>query len=392
MRIIRFLSFAAIVLAIFVTTATTQENSGTACSGGLPEYVLEVTRPEGCIVSPITPKCRYACLVYALPRPAKVAPDSSGRPVTSKVTVWAAQEGEQWRIRVAVGTGEFFDAGETQVGDFQLAVNQRATVTEVSKFGLSPIRVGVMKIVRQPIAKPEFTNLTQSVALETIDASNIPDPFKLALKNYSSRDLVALQYNTFNRNGFLDLKWFSSGLLKPLIKAGETYKLKVNSEDQSCGDEAGYRPNQLTRIDLVSAVFADGTYEGEPALPALVKGAALGNRKHLERVMQSIDNLTDAAALAQQLTSLADEMNEDTDDYLVNTLQGMFPSITNARDVLNNYIRSGMHEVKTNLRRDAAHLRDLSKSSNTALAQRGVETIKAKYVRWWTGAQTMISH
>jgi hypothetical protein len=42
-----------------------------------------------------------------------------------------------------------------------------------------------------------------------LQATALPDPFKLELKNNSERDLIALQYNTFGGGGFLALKWLS---------------------------------------------------------------------------------------------------------------------------------------------------------------------------------------
>lgn len=401
MRLLRLTSLASILVTICVAHATAQEallptapvDENSKREAALPEYVLEVTRADGCVASPISPKSKRGSVLYALPRPAKVQPDSSGQPITSKVFVWAIQENEQWRVRVSIGTGEFFDAGDHQVGDFKLNVNQRTTVPEVRKFGLNPLRVGVMKIVRQPVGKPRFVNLTQSVALESLETRNLPDPFKLTLKNNSVQDLIAIQYNTFTSRGFLELKWFSPGLLRPLVKTSESYKLEVKSEDNSCGNEEGYSPNQLNRIELVTAVFADGSYEGQPALAALIKGAALGNRKNLERVVATIGHITDAAELAQQLEYLQQGMNEETDPYLVQTLLGMFPTLPpNAPDVLNNYIRSGMHEVKANLIADAKHLQMLSKRATPEASKRWVDKTKAKYERWWIAAQNMTSH
>lgn len=230
------------------------------------------------------------------------------------------------------------------------------------------------------------------MSLESIEAVNLPDPFKLTLKNNSTRNLIAIQYNIFGPRGFLDLKWLSSGLLVPLVKAGETYKLEVKSEDNTCGDDQGFHPNQLQKIDLVSAVFEDGTYEGEPALAALVKGVAFGNRKNLALVMETIANANDPAELAQQMSYLQAGMNEQVDPFLIDRLQSMFPNLnSDARETMINYIRSGMHEVKTNLLLDAQHLRAVSQHNNPQINKRAVETTKAKYERWWTGAQNMTS-
>jgi hypothetical protein len=403
MKNLRLFSLPLLLVTICIASASAQDvvqpNAKATGKGKTetapPEYVLQLSRPEGCVVAPVsaTQKSKYGQVLYPLPRPARVPADNTGRPIVSTVSAWAYQVGAQWRVRVAVGRGEFFDVDSTQVGEFTLATNQRATVTEVSKFGLSPIQVGVMKIVRQKAGKPSFSNLAPSISLEAMEVGHRPDPFKLALKNNSSQDLIAIQYNTFGSTGFIALKWFSPGLLVPLINSGEAYTLEVASEDNSCGDDDGYHPNQLNRIEMVSAVFADGTYEGEPALAALIKGTALGNRKNLERVVQSIAYITDPIQLAQQLNYLQQGMNEDAEPFLVETLRSMFPMLTpDARDALTNYIRSGMHEVKVNLARDALHLQSVGEHNNPQLNQRVVETIQAKYERWWTAAQNMTSH
>lgn len=362
-------------------------------SSGLPEFVLEVNRADGCVVAPVSPKHKVGHLLYTLPRPAKVLPDKAGRPITSKVFVSAKQDGEQWHVRVSIGTGEFFDAGDFIVGEFKLNPNQRATVTEVNRFGLAPIRVGVMKIIRGQAGKPQFTNLTQSVLLQSMEVMSLPDPFKLTLKNSSDQDLIAIQYNAFGPRGFLGLKWLSPGLLTPLIKSGQNYALKVNSEDNSCSDEEGYRPNQTHRIDLVSAVFADGSYQGEPALPALIKGTALGNKRNLLNVVQTIGHITDATQLSQQLNILHEGMNEEAEVALVEMLRGMFPTLTaNSTPALTTYIRSGMHEVKVNLKRDAQRLDVIIKRNNSELTERWIKGIKLKYERWFTAAEKITSH
>ncbi|HEX6718686.1 MAG TPA: hypothetical protein VF088_16385 [Pyrinomonadaceae bacterium] len=394
MRILRLISCASIVMTICVAYATAQETippTVKAAENNKPEYVLQVSRREGCIVFPISPKNKTGSIVRALFRPAQTPPDIATRP--SKLFVWARQDGEYWQIKVSIGTGEFYDAGDVKIGEFKLSLNQRTDVPGVSQFGLSPIQVGVLKIVRQQAGKPEFRSLAESISLESMEVSELPDPFKLTLKNNSTQNLIAIQYNTLGLNRFFELKWLSLGLLdEPLIKAGKSYKLVVNSEDNSCGDDEGYHPNQTNRIDLVSAVFADGTHEGEPGLAALIKGKALGNRKNLERVVNSIRSLNDPAELSQQLNYLQEGMNEEAEPYLVDTLRVMLPTLpADATDGIISFIRSGMHEVKVSLLADAQHFKQLSERNNPELSKQWVERTKAKYERWWAAAVDMTS-
>jgi hypothetical protein len=310
------------------------------------------------------------------------------------VFVAARQLGTQWEVKVSIGKGEFYDAGDTMVGQFLLNLNELASVKEVSRFGLSPIQVGVLRIIRQQAGDPGFINSTQSVSLESIEANNLPDPYKLQLRNNSQNDLIAIQYNTFREGRFLELKWLSHGLSDPLIKAGESYTLAVSSEDKSCGDADGYHPNQSDRLDLVSAVFADGSFEGQSGLAALIKGAAFGNRLRLERVVQALRNAGDnPTEIESQLKYLQDSINEETEPYMIETLRTILPPLPpDATPVLEGFIRSGMHDVKVNLIRDVNRFEELKRAGNLRLTETWTALTKAKYERWLAGSEKMTSH
>jgi hypothetical protein len=398
MKITRFILCILTTVLISAASITAQEASKPDTAGAspdaLPEYVVQVRRPDGCQVAPVSLKHKSGFVLYALPRPAKIQPDSSGQPITSKVFVGARQLGTQWEVKVSIGKGEFYDAGDTMVGEFLLNPNQLANVNEVTRFGLSPIQVGVLKIIRQQAGYPGFRNSTQSVSLESIEANNLPDPYKLQLRNNSQNDLVAIQYNTFREGRFLELKWLSHGLIDPLIKAGESYKLAVSSEDKSCGDADGYHPNQSDRLDLVSAVFADGSFEGQSGLAALIKGAAFGNRLRLESVVQALRNAgDDPTEIESQLKYLKDSINEETQPYMIETLRAILPPLPpDATPVLEGFIRSGMHDVKVNLIRDADSFESLKRAGNLRLTETWTALTKAKYERWLAGAENMTSH
>ena len=398
MKITHFILCILTTLLISAVSITAQEppkpDTAGASPDALPEYVVQVRRPDGCQVAPVSLKHKSGFVLYALPRPAKIQPDSSGQPITSKVFVAARQLGTQWEVKVSIGKGEFYDAGDTMVGEFLLNLNELASVKEITRFGLSPIQVGVLRIIRQQAGYPGFSNSTQSVSLESIEANNLPDPYKLQLRNNSQNDLIAIQYNTFREGRFLELKWLSHGLSDPLIKAGESYKLAVSSEDKSCGDADGYHPNQSDRLDLVSAVFADGSFEGQSGLPALIKGAAFGNRLRLERVVQALRSAgDDPTEIEAQLKYLKDSINEETEPYMIETLRTILPPLPpDATPVLEGFIRSGMHDVKVNLIRDANRFESLKRAGNLRLTETWTALTKAKYEHWLAGAEKMTSH
>jgi hypothetical protein len=399
MKLSRLILFSVLFLAIcFVKTSaqdaarpTTPPGNGPEAPAPLPDYVVEVRRNDGCLVGPISPRFKQGYVLYTLPRPSKIPPDSAGNPLTSKVFVMAKPNGQQFDVRVTIGKGEFYDAGDTKVGEFKLNLNERVNVPDVERFGLSPIKVGVVKIVRKDASKPSFRNLTQSISLESLEVNELPDPFKLELKNNANFDVVAVQYNTFARDGFLTVKWLGGPQVSSLIKVGQSYPLKVSSEDKTCGDEEGYQPNQLNRIELVSAVFADGSYEGQVALPALIKGSALGNYNNLERVVNVIHGATDAAELSQLMKSLSEGMNEETQPYMVDMLRSLLSSPVDDTAALNGFIRSGMHEVKVNLMRDSQFLQMVNEKAKPEVVKTFVERIKSRYERWFIAARNITS-
>ncbi len=396
-------SLSLFILLTLLITATAQEPAkpvapdemrGDKPTFALPEFMVEVQRHDGCVFSPVVPKQNSGFLLYALPRPRNFPTDRSGQPIISKVFVTAKQIGEFWDVKVFVGKGEFYDAGDFKVGEFRLTLNQRVTVPEVSRFGLTPIRVGVVKIIRDEADKPYFRSLARSISVESIEAKNLPEPYKVKLKNNSPNDLVAIQYNSHREHKFIGLKWFSPGHLKPMMKSGETYEFAVSSEDNTCGDVNGYRPGQSDQVELVSAVFADGTYEGQTGLAALIKGTAFGNRRQLERVMETIRFYTDAdpAEVVSQLNYLQEAMTEETQPYMAESVRMMIPSLpADAASELNSFIRSGMHEVKVSLMRDVQYFQSLKREDNSLLNQEWLKQTIKKYKRWLTAAERMTS-
>jgi len=382
--------------SVSITKVAAQEREGATSQ---PEYVIEVSRADGCLFAPIKGTTNRGSLVYTLPRPVNYLPDSAGHPIVSKVTFSAQQNGDFWSLSVVVGVGEFYDAGEQQVAALTLRTNERAEVREVARFGLNPFSVGVVKVLGATASKPRVNSRVQSISVEKLEANMLPEPYRLTLKNNSSKDVLAIQYNTYKNGQFLFLKWLGMGLPRPLIKAGEVYRLEALSEAHTCADPDGYRPAQSNRLDIVSAVFTDGSYEGEPGLAALLRGVALGNKKHLGRVVATLNNLSEneksiPAVVIYQLRYLAEGIDETADSYIVDELENSLPPLgPEATFALPNFIRAGQHDVKTNLLIDAQQLEDISNKTQKAKAMNvWLTQTKAKYEHWLALAKAVTAH
>lgn len=387
-----------------------------------PEYFIEVGKADGCLFAPIirvrvprsitptseTPNsaplaesysANHGLLVYALPRPTHYLPDSAGRPIVSKITFLARQNGDLWHFKVFVGQGEFYDAGEQPAADLMLGTNERAEVGGLERFGISPFRVGVVKVMGQLARKPYVRNKTQSISLEQSEVGMLPEPHRLTLRNNSDKQVLAIQYNSFKDNRFLFLRWVENGPTQPLIKAGDVYRLEVLSQDLTCGDPDGYRASQSDRIDIVSVVFADGSYEGEPGLAALIRGQAIGNKKQLQRVVAALENLSEGhesnpAELIYHLRLLYQELDDAAEPYLAERLQNSLPPTYGPDSIvpLTNLIRSGQHEIRSSLQNDAWALDMMVKTQNAEAIRALCARTVAKYKKWLAESEAATSY
>ena len=361
-----------------------------------PEYVIEFHTSEGCQFGPVNGSRGF--FVYAMKRPDKYLPDSSGQPILSKIAVRADRAGELWNLKVFVGAGEFYDAGDRQLAAFTLRTNERADVGEGLQWGLIPFRVGVFKVSGHNAIKPRINLKTPSISVEKLEGGILPEPYHLSLKNNSEKDVLAIQYNTYKDGQFLHLEWRGLPQPLPLIKAGEDYRFEVLSQDRTCADPEGYRPVQSDRIEIASVVFVDGSYEGDSGLAALIWGRSLGNKKNLEGVVATLNNLngsdeSNPELLAYQLRVLSEGMDEVAEPSLAQTIRKGLPAEGDySMSALTNFIRSGQHEIKTNLASDAWQLQRLIKTQNREAVKKWSAQTIAKYKQWLALAEAVSPH
>ncbi|MBA3323170.1 MAG: hypothetical protein H0T45_17240 [Pyrinomonadaceae bacterium] len=365
-------------------------------AAALPEYMIEVSGDDGCRFAPIKETTQNGVLQRIVTRHPPASPRGEERPSVSTVTVSARSDGELWQVGVSVGFGEFYDAGGQQVATYTLRANERAEVREVLGYGVNAFRVAVVKVLSEAGRAPRISNRTQSLAMDNLEAHTLPEPYRLILSNRSDKDVLAVQLNTFKNYKFLELKWRAGEHLRPLIKAGASYPIEMLSEDRACAGPDGYRPRQSDRIEISAVVFIDGSYEGTPGLAILLKALALGHQQHLSRVMELLDmwsgreDLT-PAEITHYFKSLAGEMEETAEPYMLNDLQTSFSELgPEAVPTLGSFLRHGQHAIKTSLLADARALESaVDKGQATTITPDWLTRTTARYKQWLRAAQSV---
>ena len=359
-----------------------------------PEYVIEVDGGNGCTFAPVK-KQNYSAQQLIVATIASPKIDREGKPAVSTVTVSARLEDELWRVGVVVGRGEFYDAGDQQVVAFNARTNERVEVRDLVRFGLNPFRVGVLKVLNQAARRPYATNRTESLSVEKLEAGQLPEPFRIFVKNNSEKNVLAVQYNTYKMGDMTHLKWLAGERSRPLIKPGDVYRLDVPSEDRTCGGEGGYRPVQSNRIEIASVVFTDGSYEGDQGLAVLMRSIALGNTKHLRRIVETLNAWSQreyltAAEVAAELRAQVAAMDETAEPYMLSNLQMNFPSLTQESfAALSNFVRYGQHGIRTGVLDDVLKLEKAAgRDDELKEVQTWLARAKKKYERWLKASET----
>ncbi|HEX8746968.1 MAG TPA: hypothetical protein VF717_07190 [Pyrinomonadaceae bacterium] len=251
------------------------------------------------------------------------------------VDIATRMEGEAVRVIVSVHVGEKFHERQDPVESYLLRENERLVVDKLKAFGVEPFELAVVRVAPQNASLPTVNNRTRSVRLLNVRIQDETIPvLVLTVLNASDKNIVALSIDSFinGRPGI------SGGAQKDesqvVIAAGATYEYKqpFNYTAQPTG--SGYTmdtpPSQTVLIK--TALFEDGTYEGDVMEAAELKAFRLGHRKQLEQILplyeQALESTEpDAAAVLDKLRAKVAALGTDADLAALNNLLSGFQAL-----------------------------------------------------------------
>jgi hypothetical protein len=215
-------------------------------------------------------------------------PAEDGLPVLA-VNIAPGMEGAAVRLVVSVHVGRKHFERQDTVGSYLLQENERLVVYDMTAFGLEPFEVTVVRVeAKGALLLPAVTSNAPSVQVKNIEAVDSTFPmFKLTLKNISEKNVIALYVETFAQG-----RLRSSGMPRnrdgePLIRGGTTYEFKreLNKDARPSGGGFAPEPAPNQAVLIKTAIFDDGTYEGDATMAAQYKAFAYGERTQLQRLI-----------------------------------------------------------------------------------------------------------
>jgi hypothetical protein len=323
-----FLPLAALLLAIVCGSGLAQQPSAAVAPRGV---VLEVTYFKG---RPFAYQRIGEWSWYELfQRPAGWAARDGELPVAA-VKIYTRTENEAVKVRVTVLRGRNHEV-EDSVAEYTPSLEKKTVIGELTALGVEPFEI---QLVRAPATVPDppaVVNKTRSLQVTVEPFQGSLPSFKTRVQNNSPKPVAAYAYFT-SIDGVRKLSGIPQNKEGGVfIKPGDAYELvlrqPIRMTTVSTGEVPPVQPGLV--FNVISAIFTDGSYEGDPYGAASYLAVNYAEKAQLRQIADMLKtkgfNLTaaDAEAASRALTvesiwtEFAAKFPEFTDDQK-KSLQG----------------------------------------------------------------------
>lgn len=316
-----------------------------------------------------------------VPRPAGV----KDWPPVQAVNVISRVAGEGVEIKVSVYTGERMFDREEPVGTYTAGVGEEVMARGLERFGVEPFRMKVLRLSMNPAAPPVIVNKTQSIeaTVSAFDSSKGVSA-RLSLRNLSSKRVTALGFSETRDGRVVWTRFAAEEDARPLIEPGAVFHAGVSQVRRGhVSPEGFYIPYAPETILIQTAVFEDGTYEGEPQAAARAAAHDEGARLQLARALALLRKAAakpDAARLAEQFAALGYEADAATVESLVKRYPGLAAP---ERELVKGAVEVSMHRIRKELLDELAALEKDSAGAPDAGKLRGWLAAKRDKFEGW---------
>jgi hypothetical protein len=350
---------------------------------------LEVTYYQG---RPPTYHQVIGSTSYALFRRVPSWTPPAGSFPVSGVGIVSRLEGDAVRIEVSVVLGVRSEEKVEPVSTHLIHENEKITISELTRFGVEPFEVKVVRFINSRTIQPMVTSQAGSIAVLGIDPKNSTLPsYKVSLRNLSGQNVMAIGVEALlnGQKRLISMPQGKEGL--PLIAPGAVYELSTLGARDALLTSEGYRPNSppIHAIVITVAMFEDNSYEGDAKTAALFRAFMIGRKIQVARLiplMQAGADPTesDVSAAANRLKTQVSSLSDEAETSEVDRLLKEFPTLgADVKERLKKGIEATLHGVKADLLRDLQKFVNPGSQSLDAQAfQTWLRVNKEKYEKW----------
>lgn len=318
---------------------------------------------------------------------------ADGRLPVRAVQVISRLEGGLVKIWVSVLLGRESIEREEPVISYEIGEEEKVVVSELTRFGVEPIEIKVVKVRSHNTFLPQIVNKTQSVTVTDVTPKPATLPaYQLSLQNLSDKSVAALEVEILV-GGKKEIIMMPQGIEgRPLIPAGGHYVLMVSGGYQIRPADSANPPDFSRNHDCVinAAVFSDGSYEGDSEPASRFRASVRGRKIQIHRVVallqEALNSKDDAIVTLQHLKAELSALKTDVDKSEVEPLLGEFPDLpANVKATLNSVMRSSLTSIKKTVSEELDGVeKALMAAPGTSALRSWLLASKERYEHWFS--------
>lgn len=322
----------AFLIAFLLATPTAKGQQGPAQPTNL---VLEVyfypNEAPAYVVVPPAPSQPRGAWFARFPRLPGWTPPAGSLPVVA-VDIKSLLDAGVVHVWVSVILGRLHEE-EKDVAVYTIREGEKITAQELTHFGVQPFKLALSRVAPPTPEVPQVLSKAKSVELVAIVPvlSTLPS-YRMTLRNLSTKDVSALEIRVRRGDHTLLSSMPQGDDGGPRIPAGGTAEFNGPVATRAAPTPGGYEPvspaNQI--IEIVTAVFDDGSFEGEaaPAIEfrAFVKGRKIQVGRVVALFQTAAQNDQDPLATLELLRKNVAALGTEADSSAVDEVANEFAS------------------------------------------------------------------
>jgi len=182
---------------------------------------------------------------------------------------------------------------EELVGKVRVDLGEHRILNELTTFGIEPFDIVVTDVASLMPSQPVFDIRVSAIEIAGVKAENVPLPaYRITFKNLTTKSIYALKFDTADGESAL----FQGEDGRPFIEPGgvhEQYIPVVRAVQR--GAEIVPGSAEVNTIIISSAVFGDGTFDGDVRPACAFESVSLGRMLWLKQVILLLDKQIDVS-------------------------------------------------------------------------------------------------
>jgi hypothetical protein len=196
--------------------------------------------------------------------------------------------GETTEVTVTLLRGQRSVAEQEELlGKFRLDVGEHRILNELEAFGIEPFDIAVTDVPSLMPSQPVFDIRVSAIEVAGVKVQNVPLPaYRITFKNLTTKSIYALKFDTADGESAL----FQGEDGRPFIEPGgvhEQYIPVVRAVQRGAAIVPGSA--EVNTIIISSAVFGDGTFDGDVRPACAIESMSLGRMLWLKQVIPQLE-------------------------------------------------------------------------------------------------------